>query len=184
MVWIALFIASIFAVIGAEIAHARGYSRALGATVGWTGFGALLLVALLPEQTTTRHAAARPEARLPPGVARAERQLRAIYLLMGGAFGMFIVVGIILRIVASLGDVVVVEAVAVLLGVALVLALFYSWGLAFYFLYRDPRLPVTSRGGWLIALVFLQVWAAFAFHFWRRRQLERLSTARAWTGAV
>lgn len=172
LIWIVTF-----AFMGGALARTRGYNAAFGALVGITGFGALLMLACLPDRSSpTPWSSASPHA--PTSVsARVESWLRGSWLFAVGALMLLLMLAALSTQWPTLGRALVEtrvgQTVGPLVGVAISLAMVLVYVLAFYALVRDRRLPDRARAPWVVALVFLNLLAGLLFVPWRWAVLRR-----------
>ena len=172
--WVILLIwFATFAFLGAVLARTRGYSAAFGVLVGSTGFGALLMLAYLPD----RSAPGRHDLAAPSISEATERWLRGAWLFVVGGLALGVSLALLdarwPMIGRVLTDTDLGQVVAPLFGVAIVLAWGVVYGLAFFTLVRDRRLPERARVPWVVALVFLNLFAALVFVPWRWAVVRR-----------
>lgn len=166
-----------FGFMGAALARTRGYNAAFGAVVGLTGFGALLMLAYLPDRSSPALSGVRAGQESPVMSERAEQWLLGSWLFVVGG----LTLGLMLAALSTrwpvlsraLVDTQVSQVVGPLVGVAIGLAMALVYGLAFYTLVRDRRIPDRARAPWVIALVFLNLLAGLAFVPWRWAVLRR-----------
>ena len=173
-----LGIVLIFGSIGAAIARTRGYSALLGFAVGWTGFLAWLVLALLPHRAERAEATQLLTGGTEEAFPRVDGLLRVLYpLSLGLYFGLFGTVILLGWFVPGVQfwveNAPVAEVVLGLAGAVTALLIATIFVISLYLLIKDKRLPASSRGPWTFALIFFNVLAALVFVPWRWRTLRR-----------
>ena len=175
----------IFGGIGAAIARTRGYSALLGFAVGWTGFLAWLILALLPRRTEQAEATQLYADGAEGAFPRVDRLLRVLYpLSLGLYFGLMGTIALLGWLIPSVRFWVenhpVAEVALGAVGAITALMIATIFVLSLYLLIKDKRLPASSRGPWTFALIFFNMLAALVFVPWRWRTLrrQRLSESR------
>lgn len=180
--WLLVGLVLAFGGIGAAIARTRGYSIALGFAVGWTGFLAWLILALLPRRVDRKVRVTQDPAGTEVGFPRVDSFLRVIYpLSLGLYFGLLGTLSVLGAFAPGIRERADNNPIAQMIlnatgaGTALLFAVMFL--LSLYLLVKDSRLPPRSRGPWTIGLIFLSMLAALFFIPWRwwvlRRQSEQ-----------